>query len=324
MSERILITGADGFVGRVLVRALLPRLAPEVRVFGGRYGGPGGPDPRVEPVDLDVTDRARTRETIRALRPSCVVHLAAIAAVQDAFLDRGLTWAVNFEGTRNLAEAILQEAPAARLLFVGTSEVYGGTFKLRTGGLDETAPLDPANPYAASKAAADLLIGQMVRDGLRAVRFRPFNHTGPGQTERFVVPAFAAQIARIEAGLQDPVMRVGNLDALRDFLDVRDVVDAYLRAILSDDLLPGLILNLASGRPRRIGGILADLSARSERPIEVVLDPERLRPSDTPVAFGNADRAADLLGWRPHIPWEQTLDDVLADWRARLAGERTS
>ncbi|MEA1832402.1 GDP-mannose 4,6-dehydratase [Methylobacterium durans] len=324
MSERILITGADGFVGRALARALLPRLGPQDRLYGGQRRPDGTLQQGVEANAIDVTDAVGTREAIRRLQPTCVVHLAAIAAIQEASQDKDLTWAVNFGGTRILAEAILEDAPAARVVFVSTSEVYGGTFKTCRGGVDESAPLDPANPYAASKAAADLLIGQMVREGLRAVRFRPFNHTGPGQTERFVVPAFAAQIARIEAGLQDPVIHVGNLDAVRDFLDIRDVVEAYIRAILRPGLPDGVVLNLASGAPRRIGDILADLTARAARPIEIALDPARLRPSDTPVAFGNADRAANLLAWCPQIPWTRTLDDVLDDWRHRVLHERVS
>lgn len=160
------------------------------------------------------------------------------------------------------------------------------------------------------------MIGQMARDGLKAIRVRPFNHTGPGQTERFAIPAFAAQIARIEAGVQEPVIRVGNLDARRDFLDVRDVVDAYLRLALSPDPFePGLVLNLASGTARRIGDVLDELLSLARVSIRLETDPSRLRANDTPFAIGDASRIRELIGWKNRTPWSATLADVLAFWR---------
>ncbi|WP_250645688.1 GDP-mannose 4,6-dehydratase [Methylobacterium durans] len=189
--------------------------------------------------------------------------------------------------------------------------------------LDETALLDPTSTYAASKAAADLMIGQMVRDGLRAIRFCPFNHTGPGQTEAFVTPAFAAQIARIEAAQQPPVVRVGNLEALRDFLDVRDVVEAYVQGIVRPNLPSGAIYNIASGVPRRIADILYSLLAQARVAITVEADAARMRPNDTPLAIGSSSRAAVDLGWRPRITWEATLADTLAYWRSKIASEHS-
>jgi GDP-4-dehydro-6-deoxy-D-mannose reductase len=152
----------------------------------------------------------------------------------------------------------------------------------------------------------------MALNGLRVIRFRPFNHTGPGQTDQFVVPAFASQIARIEAGLQSPVLRVGNLDAQRDFLDVRDVVDAYVLAVeKSDDLPTGTILNIASGRPRRIRELLDHLLSLSRRDITVEADPARQRPNDTPVFAGDASRARRMLGWAPRRDIQDTLLEIL-------------
>jgi GDP-4-dehydro-6-deoxy-D-mannose reductase len=153
---------------------------------------------------------------------------------------------------------------------------------------------------------------------------RPFNHTGPGQSTAFVVPAFAAQIARIEAGLQAPVLKVGNLDALRDFLDVRDVADAYVRALFQPDLASGTILNVASGVPRRIGDALEGLRALARCEIKVEPDPARMRPNDTPLAIGDAARARALLGWAPAIAWETTLADTLDFWREAVTRERTA
>jgi GDP-4-dehydro-6-deoxy-D-mannose reductase len=321
-NARVLITGAGGFVGKHLCAAL-EAAAPACTILAGHHLSD-----RIdrshsgrEAVRLDITDTAAVQIAIRQLRPTCVVHLAGISTVQQARADRRAAYDVNLYGTMNLAQAVLSEAPDARFLFIGTSEVYGGSFKTSSGPLDETSVLDPTNAYAASKAAADLLIGQMARDGLKAIRLRPFNHTGPGQGEQFVVPAFAAQIARIEAGLQDPIMQVGNLDAARDFLDVRDVVDAYVRLIALPDgaFEPGIALNLASGVPRRISDVLEGLRQLSRIPIAVRPDPDRMRPNDTPFAIGDADKARRLLGWAPKVPWETTLADCLDDWRRTLA-----
>ena len=185
----------------------------------------------------------------------------------------------------------------------------------------KSAPLAPADTYAATKAAADLAIGALAVQGLHAVRFRPFNHTGPGQSEDFVVAAFAAQLARIEAGQQPPVVRVGRLDPARDFLDVRDVVAAYVACLARPERLPpGTILNLASGHCRPIRAVLEDLIALAGLRPRIEEDAARLRPTEIPAARGSAAAAASLLGWQPSIPWERTLRDVLDYWRAEVAG----
>ncbi len=316
-SSRILVTGAEGFVGRFLVAAIGARFGAAAEVFeASRHPEPGRPS-----IALDVTDIGQVRAAVSEVRPTAVVHLAAVSAVPLARAKPDHAWAVNLHGTLNLARAVLDLAPRARFLYVSTSEVYGGTFRARGIPLGEDAPLDPANTYAATKAAADLAVGQLARDGLSAMRFRPFNHTGPGQGEDFVIPAFAAQVARIERGLQPPTLDVGNLDAIRDFLDVRDVVDAYVRALALDDAAwkAGAVVNLCSGMPRRIRDALDGLLAAARLPIEVRSDPARLRPNDTPIALGDARFAADLLGWQPQIAWETTLADVLDHWRVRVA-----
>jgi GDP-4-dehydro-6-deoxy-D-mannose reductase len=177
------------------------------------------------------------------------------------------------------------------------------------------------NSYAATKAATDLALGAMVNEALRVTRLRLFNHTGPGQTDAFVVPAFARQIARIAAGQQEPPLRVGGLDSLRDFLDVRDVCNAYVACLRRGaDLPPGLILNIASGVPRRIGDILQDLMSLAGADFAVATDAGRLRGPEIVSASGDAAQARQLLDWAPAVPWRQTLADVLADWRDRVAG----
>ena len=230
------------------------------------------------------------------------------------------TWTVNLQGTLNIALAIAEAAPRCRLVYCSSSEVYGASFRAGRS-VDEATLLAPVNPYGASKAAADLLIGQMANQTLRAVRLRPFNHTGPGQSTDFVVPAFAAQIARIERGQQPPVIDVGNLDSRRDFLDVGDVVDAYCRVIdRFDDLPPGCVMNLASGRALAIADILDTLVSLSSVKIDIVRDTTRLRASDTPVMVGDATLARRLLDWAPRVDFSSTLKAVLEYYRGLARG----
>jgi GDP-4-dehydro-6-deoxy-D-mannose reductase len=311
-----LLTGASGFVGGWALRRLEARRTSDLEIFASGHKSEIH-SRAAKAVRLDITDRAQVDEVVGVVRPSAVIHLAAVSAVREAKEAPRAAWEVNLNGTMNLAEALFRYCPQARFIFVSTSEVYGGAASTRGAPLDETAPLDPLNAYAASKAAADLMVGQMARDGLNALRVRPFNHTGPGQTERFAIPAFAAQIARIEAGAQEPVIRVGNLDGRRDFLDVRDVADAYLSLALSSFFFqPGLVLNLASGTGRRIGEILEELISLANVKIRVETDPFRLRANETPFANADASRIRDLLGWEPRISWSQTLADILEFWRA--------
>jgi GDP-4-dehydro-6-deoxy-D-mannose reductase len=177
--------------------------------------------------------------------------------------------------------------------------------------------LRPSNPYAVSKVSQDFLgLQYHLAYGVSVVRVRPFNHTGPGQAPRFVVPAFASQIARIEAGLQEPVMKVGNLAASRDFTDVRDIVRAYHLAVTQAE--PGEVYNLASGRAQSVQSLLETLLSYSQVEIRVERDPSRYRPVDVPVAYGSAGKFRQQTGWEPQIPFEQTLRDVLDHWRREV------
>ena len=226
---------------------------------------------------------------------------------------------MNFRGIMNLAWALSWHAPVCQMLFVSSADAYGASF--RSGQpAEEQTKLAPMNVYGHTKAAADFALGGMAAQGLRVVRLRAFNHTRPGQTPDFAVPAFACQIARIDAGQQSPLLEVGNLDTWRDFLDVRDVCAAYIACIANrDDLTPGTILNIASGQPRRIGDILSDLAALARVDIEIKVDATRVRPTDIRMACGNPAKAHAQLHWAPVIPWPQTLSDVLNDWRQRVA-----
>ena len=258
---------------------------------------------------------------MRDAQPDACIHLAAISSVPAAKRDPESTWRVNLHGTLNIARAVLEHAPGCHLLFASSAEIYGGSFR-EGQPLDESALLAPMNSYAATKAAADLALGSMASEGLRVVRLRLFNHTGPGQSEAFVVPAFARQIARIEAGHQLPRIHVGALDSRRDFLDVRDVGSAYVACLrVAPELLPGTIVNIASGIPRKIGDILDELMDIAGVHPEIVIDGARLRSSEIISASGDSARARQLLGWTPKTPWTQTLADVLADWRKLTADE---
>jgi GDP-4-dehydro-6-deoxy-D-mannose reductase len=215
----------------------------------------------------------------------------------------------------------LRYAPDCQLVFASSADIYGASF--RAGGLltEASAPA-PLNVYAATKAAADLALGAMVEQGLRVVRLRLFNHTGPGQTTQFVVPAFARQVARIAAGLQKAEISVGNLEPRRDFLDVRDVCAAYVACVARREVLaPGLIVNLASGVTHRIGDILSDLLVLADVTATVRVDATRVRNTDVMLSTCDTTGAQRALGWAPTIPWRQTLQDVLNDWRARMSTE---
>jgi GDP-4-dehydro-6-deoxy-D-mannose reductase len=302
-ADRILVTGAGGFVGRHLMGAL-----------AAAY-----PNSALLAPAFDLCDAKDVEAAVRTAQPDVCIHLAAVSYVAAARQDPDHAWQVNLHGTVRLAGAILQHAPHCQMIFASSADAYGGSFGSHAR-VDEGVPLAPTNIYAATKAAADLAIGSMVSDGLRLARLRPFNHTGPGQAAHFVVAAFARQIARVVAGLQAPVLEVGNLDTWRDFLDVRDVCAAYVACIgRRDTLPPGAILNLASGTARRIGDILTDLQALAGIDVEIRTHPSRVRESEAHTPCGDATRARTLLDWQPTIPWAQTIADVLHYWQERIA-----
>lgn len=304
-AHRILVTGASGFVGRHLLPVLRERL----------------PDAELHAATADVRDARAVETEIARVRPDRCVHLAAISPIREASRDPDRAWAVNLHGTLHVARAISSHVPSCVLIFASSADAYGATFR---GGraLDETAPLAPINTYGATKAAADLALGAMAAEGLRAIRVRPFTHTGPGQTGDFVVTSFARQVARIAAGLQEPVMHVGALDPRRDFLDVRDICVGYATCVArAEELEPGEIFNLASGTPRRIGDVLQALCMAAGIQPRVETDAQRLRAVDIKVTWGDASRARSQLDWSPCIPWEETLRTLLADWQERVKSE---
>lgn len=320
--RRILVTGASGFVGSWLTPALKRRFGDACEVFGAGPNGKAAPG--TTPVHLDLLARDTVEAAVRQVRPTACVHLAGVTHVVGAAGAPTRAWEVNLRGTMFLAESLMADAPDCRLVHVSSSEVYGLSAN-RFERLDENCPLSPANVYAVTKSAADLAIGEMALRGLRAVRFRPFNHTGPGQPPDFVTPGVAAQLARAEAPGAEPRLRIGATDKARDFLDVRDVCEAYALAVERFDELPaGQIMNLASGHARTIQSILDDFLRLARRPMVVEVDQARIRPNDVARICGDARLAERLLGWKPATPWGQTVADMLAYWRDRVAKAATS
>jgi GDP-4-dehydro-6-deoxy-D-mannose reductase len=316
-SRRVLVTGAAGFVGRYAMAALRSEPWADTALLGiGHATNPLHAEMAFRAIDL--ANGAALRECIADFAPTHILHLAAQASVKESGYAVAETWQANVGGLLNLAQAVMADAPEATFVFVSSSEVYGRAF-LSGQPLDEMALPDPTSHYGRSKWIGEQIL-QDVFDGWRGhlIVLRPFNHTGPGQDERFVAPSLAGQIARIERGLAPPCLRVGNLSARREFLDVRDVVRAYVGVIdASERIAGGTVFNIASGEPRAVEDVLASLRQLAEISFEVEVDPDRLRPSEIPVATGNSDRLHAVTGWQPDIAWSKTLEDLMSDARER-------
>jgi GDP-4-dehydro-6-deoxy-D-mannose reductase len=320
---RVLVTGANGFVGRHLLDALLNE--PDLRVHGsGRQSWSPETAARYAlvaylPGDLTRADDAD--RVVRAARPDWVVHLAAQSSVAESWRDPAGTLVNNLVAQLNLQESLVRHAPASRVLVVGSSEEYG---QIRPEDLpaDEATPLRPDNPYAVSKIAQDYLgLQYYLGRRLTVVRARPFNLFGPGQSDRFAIGSFARQVAEAEAGMREPVVTVGNLSARRDYTDVRDAVRAYWLLVRRG--AAGDVYNVGGGGVHSIGEVLDALIALARRPLEVRVDPGRLRPADTPEVAPDASHIRHELGWQPRIAFHQTVSDTLDDWRQRIAAPAT-
>ncbi len=307
---RVLVTGATGFAGRHLCRRLLECGHEVVGTALFEHELEGAPHPLVV---CDVTDRSATDALLKQARPDAVVHLAAIAFVPDAETDPERAIRINVGGTADLLQATADHAPDATFLAISSAEVYG---KVTPADLPlrETQPLAPASVYALTKSAVETC-AEIYAGLLRVVVLRPFNHIGPGQSPSFVVSSFARQIAEIEAGRVEPVLRVGNLEARRDFTDVRDVAEAYRLAIEAAE--PHTPYNVCSGQAVAIKDMLDMLLEMSEAEIRVEQDPARLRPSDVPVLQGSAEKFISATGWTRRFSLAQSLADTLAYWRSR-------
>jgi GDP-4-dehydro-6-deoxy-D-mannose reductase len=319
---RAFVTGISGFVGGHLAEHLLEAGDQVAGVSAsGRFPAELAHlarSARIEPLDLADADPAAFADLIRRKRPEAVYHLAAQSNPRASVDDPRGTWALNLGGALNLLSAVKDAglSPAPRVVLVGSGVCYGDPPPDRIP-VSESCPLRPNNPYASSKAAADLLAIQMhLSDGLDVVIARPFNHAGPRQSPRYVLASLAEQVAEVEAGLKDAV-EVGNLDVVRDYTDVRDVVRGY--RLLAQAGTPGEVYNLGSGRGLKLADALETFRSLATRPIEVRVDPERVRPVDLPRLVADARKLREAVGWEPRIPTERTLADMLADARARVA-----
>ena len=316
---RVLITGYTGFVGSHLAEYLVGR--GDVEVFGthrwrSRLENVQHLGDQVRMVECDLRDPTAVRRVLRDVRPDRIFHLAAQSYVPTSWLTPSETLSVNVLGQVNLFEAMRDLDLPARVHIAGSSEEYGLVLPDEVP-IREDSPLRPLSPYAVSKVTQDLLAYQYWRSyQLHVVRTRGFNHTGPRRGEVFVTSNFSRQVAEIEKGVREPVVHVGNLESIRDFTDVRDMVRAYWLALEHGSA--GEVYNVCSGRgysPRQVLNILLDLAHLK---VEVVQDPARMRPSDVTLLVGDCFKFRSATGWEPTIPFEVTLKDLLEHWRKRV------
>ena len=321
---RVLVTGITGFVGRAPRRAAGGRGGPcRSSGFSGGGAWPAGVahlSGKAEVFAADLLDPAAVRGVVERVRPEWVFHLAGYANTGKSFREPAACWRANLDGSRALFEAVIESGLTPRVLFASTGLVYGDPDPGRAS-IDETTVLKPASPYAASKAAADLLAYQLHRSaGLDVVRVRLFNQTGPRQTADYAVPNFARQIAAIERGEQPPVLGTGDLSASRDLSDVRDMTAALVLALEKGKA--GEAYNAGRGEVHRMSDVLAKLAALSAVPVRVESKADPLRLPDALVSKADPAKLKAATGWRPAFTLDRTLADVLDWWRGSTEGPK--
>lgn len=318
MAKKALITGIAGFVGSHMAEFLLGQ---GIEVYG--LCRPRSKTDHIEGIinklhleDADLLDSHSLYSTISRIKPDMIFHLAAQSFVPTSWVSPSVTLEVNIVGSSNLFEAVRMAGIDPIVQIAGSSEEYGLVYPDEVP-IKETNPLRPLSPYAVSKLAMDYLGYQYFQSyKIRIMRTRGFNHTGPRRGETFAESNFAKQVAMIEKGKQDPVIHVGNLEASRDYTDVRDMVKAYMLAVEKCD--PGESYNICTGKTIKIGDMLNLLLSFSKLKVDIQQDPSRMRPSDVPVLLGDNSKFVGKTGWKPEIPFEKTMEDLLNYWRARV------
>lgn len=313
MTRRSLVTGAAGFVG--------PHLTAALTAAGDDvWTTDRGPiQARPQHLPCDLTDPGAVRDLFEHVRPVQVFHLASLSSVAYSFEHPQEVLHTNLVATCNVLEALRHLPAGARLLLVGSAEQYGLVEEADLP-IVETCRFRPASPYAVSKVAQEHLgLQYAATHGLHVVAARSFNHSGPGQSDRFVLPAFARQIAEAEIGKRQPVLRVGNLDVWRDFLDVRDVVQAY--RLLLERGASGEAYNVCGGEAHRVGDLLDLMRGGARRPVRIETDPARYRAADLRILRGDPGKLERATGWRPRRTVRAMLLDILEDWRHRVDGD---
>lgn len=316
----ILITGITGFAGSHLAEHILKN-HPDDKIFGivrwrSRMDNIVHIQDKITMIEADLKDPVSLQKCLAEVRPHWIFHLAAQSFVPTSWVCPAETFAINAMGQINLFEAVLNLKLSPRIQIAGSSEEYGFVNPDEVP-MKELNPLRPLSPYAVSKVAQDLLAYQYFKSyGLETVRTRGFNHTGPRRGDVFICSNFAKQIVEIEKEVRKPVIYVGNLEAQRDFTDVRDMVKAYWLSLEKGE--SGDVYNIGSGKTYRMQEILDILLSLSKASVTVEVDPKRLRPSDVAILLSDSSKFRSQTGWKPEIPLEKTLQDLLNHWRERI------
>lgn len=313
---KILVTGATGFVGQYMLEKLREEKAD---YFGTSFSGLSEdfknlfPEAGKRIFKCDLKDKMKVKDLIKEIKPTAIIHLAALATPTDSWsiLEEMLT--NNMLGQLNILEAVRTIDPKIKVITISSGQVYGAV-RPEEIPLTENSLVRPNNPYASSKAFQEILSTQYFCNyDIPTVIMRPLNHIGPRQEGNFAIPSFVKQIVEIEKGLKEPIMKVGNLEAKRDFLDVRDVCEAYYLAILKG--VPGEAYNLGSGVAHRMSDILDFLIKKSQVKIKIERDKNLMRPSDMPILCADYSKFNKATGWKPKYKIEDTLKDILEYWR---------
>lgn len=313
--HRVLITGGTGFVGSHLIRHLQ---SPATNISVIASGSPSALQAGVEYYELDIRRQDDVRSAVRQIGPSEIYHLAGVSAVDLSWTNSRLTFEVNVVGTYNLLEAAMGLVLPPRILNISTAQVYARS----DAPLTENSQVGPDNPYAASKAIAEMLEVSFRKTSAGAViTARSFNHTGPGQLPTFVLAAFAKQFAEVEAGLRPPKLAVGNIDVERDFTDVRDAVRAYSALLCKGK--PGQVYNVCSGIGTILSDVIKQFQALCRTVVTIETDPMRVRTADIPRILGDATKIRNETGWNLRIPMSETIRDLLDYWREKVRAPST-